>query len=358
LCQLDQIPQLQQLSEQQRFEMRVVATVLPFRVNHYVINELINWGDVPSDPMFQLCFPQKNMLSPEHFNCIAKLLHDDASQDQVNIAVDDIRQPLNPHPANQLEKNIPQFDGERLEGIQHKCRETVLFFPVQGQTCHSFCSFCFRWAQFVGDKELKIAANDAQTLHSYLREHIDVTDVLITGGDPLIMKAKNLRKYIEPLLQMDFAHITTIRMGTKALSFWPQRFVTDDDAEDLLLLLRQAIDAGKHVALMAHYNHWRELDTDIAELAISCVREVGVEIRSQGPLLAHINNSADVWARMWQRQVELGIMPYDMFVERDTGAKRYFEVPLERAWEIYHDAIQQIRFGVYRARPLYERGPR
>jgi len=93
---------------------------------------------------------------------------------------------------------------------------------------------------------------------------------------------------------------------------------------------------------MAHYNHWRELETAIAREAIRRVRDAGAVVRSQGPLLAHINDDPAVWARLWRSQVRLGIVPYYMFVERDTGARRYFEVPLARAWEIYREAAQRV----------------
>ncbi len=102
------------------------------------------------------------------------------------------------------------------------------------------------------------------------------------------------------------------------------------------------VRAGKHVAVMAHYNHWKELDTEAAREAIRSIRSTGAQIRAQGPLIANINDDPDVWAKMWKMQVKLGIIPYYMFVERDTGARGYFEVPLERAWEIYRKAMQQV----------------
>ena len=339
--QLDRIEPLKRLSAQQRFDMQVVASVLPFRVNEYVINELIDWDAVPDDPIFQLTFPQRDMLDPAHFEQVAEALRG-GDKGTIKQAIDDVRAALNPHPAGQLEKNIPQLDGETVEGIQHKYRETVLFFPSSGQVCHTYCTFCFRWAQFVGDKDLQIAAKESGQLQDYLRAHPEVTDVLITGGDPLVMKTRNLRAYIEPLLSDEFSHIRTIRIGSKALTFWPQRFVTDADADDLLALFREIQASGKHMALMAHYNHWRELEPAIAREAIRRVRATGAQIRAQGPLLAHINDDADVWARLWQTQVELGIVPYYMFVERDTGARRYFEVPLVKAWQIYRDAMQRV----------------
>ncbi|WP_442892004.1 KamA family radical SAM protein [Denitromonas sp.] len=340
---LDKIEPLQKMSEAMRFEMKVVSSVLPFRVNQYVIDELIDWNNIPADPMFQLTFPQRGMLSAEHYDTIAKLIADGADKATLSAAVNEVRQALNPHPADQMEMNMPMDDeGNRLDGIQHKYRETVLFFPSQGQTCHAYCTFCFRWAQFVGDKELRIAASEASTLHDYLKAHTEVTDLLFTGGDPMVMKTKHLAAYLEPLLEPEFDHIQTIRIGTKALTFWPHRFLGADDAGELIDLLTRMVQAGKHVAVMGHYNHWKEMDTDAARAAIRAIRSTGAQIRAQGPLIAHINDDPDVWAKMWKMQVKLGIIPYYMFVERDTGARGYFEVPLDRAWEIYRDAMQQV----------------
>ncbi len=340
--QLEGIEPLQQLSEATRFEMRAVASVLPFRVNQYVIDNLIDWDRVPDDPIFQLTFPQRGMLAEAHFQRMASALRDGAEKAKRNAIAWDIRNELNPHPAAQQQLNVPLLDGEALEGMQHKYRETVLFFPSQGQTCHSYCSFCFRWAQFVGDKDLRFAAKEADHLHRYLKQHGEVSDLLITGGDPMVMKTKNLEQYLSPLTNPALEHIQTVRLGSKALSFWPYRFVTDADADDLLRLLDRLVRAGKHVAFMAHFNHWRELETPVVREAIRRIRDTGAEIRSQSPLVAHINDSADVWARMWRTQVRLGIIPYYMFVERDTGARRYFEVPLVRAWNIYRDAVQRV----------------
>ncbi|WP_455211686.1 KamA family radical SAM protein [Kaarinaea lacus] len=340
--QWDNIPQLKTLPEDLQWDMRTVANVLPFRINKYVMDHLIQWHNVPEDPIFQLVFPQPGMLEPGALQDLKQLLINNADRDSIKWLVNEIRETLNPHPAGQKSLNIPHLDGEPLQGMQHKYKETVLFFPSQGQTCHSYCSFCFRWAQFIGDKELRFAASEASTLHRYLKKHQEVTDLLITGGDPMVMKTRHLREYLLPLTSPELEHIQTVRIGTKALTFWPQRFVSDSDADELLELFEQLVSQGKHVALMAHYNHWREMETPIAHEAISRILNTGAIIRSQGPLLAHINNDADVWARLWKTQVNRGIVPYYMFVERDTGAKRYFEVPLAKAWNIYRDAMQKV----------------
>lgn len=339
---MHKIEALEKVPADMRFEMEVVANVLPFRVNNHVVNELIDWDNIPNDPMFRLLFPQKEMLLESDFNIVADLMKKKASKAELDHAIKDIRYRLNPHPAGQMELNVPELGQQSLEGIQHKYNETVLFFPAQGQVCHSYCTFCFRWAQFVGDKELKFLSKESTHLMNYLRQHKEVSDLLLTGGDPMVMKTQHLKKYLDGILTPELEHVQTIRIGTKSLTFWPDRYLNDKDADELLAYLESLVKAGKHVALMAHFNHWQEMQPRKVELAVERLRNAGVEIRTQGPLLNHINNSADVWARMWKEQVKMGMIPYYMFVERDTGAQHYFEVPLVDAWHIYRDAMKQV----------------
>ena len=340
---LDTISQYGNVSDDDLFAMKVVSAVLPFRTNSYVIENLIDWDRVPDDPVYRLVFPQRGMLEEGDFRRIADLMVQDATPQEVDRAAADIRTKLNPHPAGQREFNIPREEGETLEGLQHKYRETMLFFPSQGQTCHAYCTFCFRWAQFVGDKELKIASKDAVNMHRYLAAHPNVSDILFTGGDPMIMKTRVMEGYMRALIDDPaLAHVQNIRIGTKALTFWPHRFVNDEDADDLLRLMEDLVRAGRHVAIMAHFNHWQEMRTEVVQEAIRRIRSTGAVIRSQAPLLANINNDPDIWARMWREQVRLGVIPYYMFVERDTGPKQYFELPLVRCWEVFQGAIQQV----------------
>jgi L-lysine 2,3-aminomutase len=192
------------------------------------------------------------MLSAEEYDRVRTLLERDAPQQELAAEISRIRYSLNPHPAGQLTHNVPRLDGRPLQGLQHKYRETVLFFPAQGQTCHAYCTYCFRWAQFVGMPEVKFESRETDDLIAYLKANRCVTDVLITGGDPMIMKTKVLRKYIEPLLAAGLENVQTIRIGTKALGYWPQRFVTDKDADYCLRLFEEVVAAGKHLAVMAH----------------------------------------------------------------------------------------------------------
>ena len=336
------IPQVQKyLTDEQIFDIDVVSKVFPFKVNNYVIDKLIDWENPLEDPIFRLTFPQKGMLKEEDYNKIANLIKSGASDIEIKKAANEIRMKLNPHPAGQ-KYNVPEIDGMKLHGAQHKYNETILFFPKQGQTCHAYCSFCFRWPQFVGIDELKFAMKEVDILIKYIQAHPEITDVLFTGGDPLIMKTKILKQYIEPLLEADIPHLKTIRIGSKALGFWPYRFLTDDDAQELLDLFKKIVDKGYHLAYMAHFNHYKELETEEVQEAIEKIRETGAVIRTQSPILRHINDSAEVWATMWKKQVALGAIPYYMFMARDTGAQHYFGVPLVRAWEIFREAYQNV----------------
>ncbi|MDA1095379.1 MAG: lysine 2,3-aminomutase [Acidobacteria bacterium] len=339
---MDSLPQLRGLPREEREAMKAVSAVLPFRVNSYVLDQLIRWENIPNDPIYQLTFPQRGMLSDADFGTMLELVRADAPESEITAAARKIQLGLNPHPSGQLQLNVPEIDGQPMPGTQHKYRETVLFFPSQGQTCHAYCTYCFRWAQFVGIDELKFASRESEKLCAYLAKHPEVSSVLFTGGDPLIMKTAVLRRYIEPLLAPGLEHITSIRLGSKAPAYWPQRFVTDADADDLLRLFEEVRAAGKHLALMSHYSHPRELETPVAQVALRRIQATGSVVRCQAPLIRHVNDSSSLWADMWRLQVQLGAVPYYMFVERDTGPKNYFDVPLSRAYEIFNTAYRRV----------------
>jgi KamA family protein len=334
-------PQWGRIPEELREAVTVVAQVLPFRTNQYVLDELIDWDNLPDDPVFRLNFPHRTMLDAADYTSLRDVVAG-GDKGQIALHVGKLREQMNPHPAGQQTHNVPELDGEEVPGIQHKYTETVLFFPKAGQTCHAYCTFCFRWPQFIGDDELSFAAKDAQGLTAYLTRHREVTDVLITGGDPLIMRTNTLARYIEPLLEPEFEHIRNIRIGTKSVAYWPQRFVTDRDADDLIRLFERVVAAGKHLAIMCHYNHPVELRPDIAQRALRRIIATGANARLQSPVLKHINDNAAAWQELWTTGVRLGAIPYYMFVERDTGARSYFEVPLVKAYEIFRDAYTSV----------------
>lgn len=335
------IPQIATLKESDIEAIEVVGRVLPFKTNNYVVNELIDWTRTDDDPIFTLNFPRREMLEKKHYQAVKRMLDEGVDKATLDRKIHEIRLELNPNPAGQ-EHNVPTLDAVKLKGIQHKYPETVLFFPSQGQTCHAYCTFCFRWPQFSGMSGLKFAMKEADLLLKYLKLHRQVSDVLFTGGDPMTMSASVLSAYIEPLLAPGFEHIRTIRIGTKSLAYWPYRYTTDADSEQIIELFKKIVAAGKNLSIQAHFNHPTELSTEAVQQAIKTIRATGAQIRTQSPLLKHINDKPELWSAMWRKQVDLGCIPYYMFVARDTGSKAYFELPLEKCWQIFRRAYHQV----------------
>ena len=337
---IHELPQYRDIPEEQLHTIRTVATVYPFRVNSYVTEHLIDWSNIPDDPMFRLSFPQTEMLEDNDFRQMSDLVASAAPQKSVREAAREIQLRQNPNPAGQMELNTPRLYDEALHGVQHKYRESVLFFPAEAQVCHAYCTYCFRWPQFSGLENLKFANSDTGLLTEYLQEHPEVKDIIFTGGDPMVMSTAQIRQYIEPLLSIPT--VRTIRIGTKSLSWWPYRFTADRDAADLLRFFERIVASGKHLAIMSHNSHPREIETPEAEEAIRLIRSTGAVIRSQSPIVRHVNDDPDVWEAMWQQQLRQGIVPYYMFLERDTGPKEYFQVPLAEAVDIFNNAYRKM----------------
>lgn len=342
LINLDSIKQVGNLPDEFREAIPVVGRVLPFRTNNYLVEELIDWDNVETDPIYRLNFPCRQMLLPEHYERIRRLTERGASQKSLREAVQAIRRELNPQTIQAMKGILPSIKGRKQQGILHTYPETVLFFPAEGQMCHAHCTFCFRWLQFVGDEEEILASTDVQALVGYVSQHEEVRDILFTGGDPLFIKTNILTAYIGRILEAELPHLKAIRFGTKAITTWPYRFLTDADADDLLGMFEKIINKGKHVAVVANINHPRELSTEAVQQAIARIRGTGAEIRAQSPLLRHINEPADIWSDLWQEEVRLGIIPYYQFIVRDTGAQHYFGVPLVEALNIFQQAYRQV----------------
>jgi KamA family protein len=342
LKKLKDIPQVNTyLSKGEIRDIEVVSSVLPFKVNNFVVNELIDWTNVPNDPIFQLTFPQRDMLTEEHYKLVDEALSNNMGKLEFTKLVKNIRNQLNPHSSAQVD-NIPMLGDQKLTGIQHKYRETALFFPTNSQTCHAYCTFCFRWPQFVDSDAIKFAMKETDLLVAYLEEHKEITDLLMTGGDPLVMSAKMLARYLDPILERPVGGLQNIRLGTKALAYWPYKFLTDKDADDMLRLFDRVIASGYNLSVMAHFNHPNELKVEAVQKAIKRILATGAQIRTQSPIMNHINNDVEAWKEMWKLQVKLGCVPYYMFIARETGAQSYFAVSLKDAMNIFQEAYRSV----------------
>lgn len=330
------------LSDQELKELELVSHILPFKVNNYILDELIDWNNKETDPMFNLYFFNKHMLHSEQLDLLQNSYYNTKTIEAKNEIIKQIRSELNPHPAKQMTANVPILNNKRIKGLQHKYKETCLIFPKSGQTCHSYCTFCFRWAQFIGDDDQKFYT-DSSGLHiEYIKKNKEITDLLFTGGDPMIMSVLKLKEIVSPFLSNEFEHIKNIRIGTKSIVNFPYKYVNDKETSALLSFFDDIIKTGKHLSIMAHINHWIEMESNAFKIAIKNIRNTGAEIRTQSPILNNINDNSDIWIKMWQQQVKLGLIPYYMFIERETGAEKYFNIPLFKAFNIFKEAYKQV----------------
>ena len=157
----------------------VVAQIFPFKINQHII-DIIDWTNYQSDPIFQLTFPQSNMITDNDFKIIKQLNDNNIDKDKIAEAISNIRSQKNPAPANQAANRPIIFEDDEsyeCDGLQHKYSKTCLMFHRNAQTCHAYCTYCFRFNQFVGKD--KFLEQDTVNLHKYLRQHKEISDILV-----------------------------------------------------------------------------------------------------------------------------------------------------------------------------------
>jgi KamA family protein len=218
-----------------------------------------------------------------------------------------------------------------ITGLQHKYRQTALLLVTE--KCFSYCRFCFR-RRFVGTDGSEIA-RDYGRIADYIATRSEITNVLITGGDPLVLGSDELREIVEYLLPI--RHLNSIRFGTKAVVYAPQRFEDDD----LFSLFQSIRAAGKTPTLITHVDHLGEISSE-AETQFQRLWTSGVQLLNQAVLLRGINDDPDVLATTMQKLHGLGVHPYYLFQARPVSGARHFQVELRRGAEITRRISQRL----------------
>lgn len=287
---IDQVPDIPPV---ERAKLEKVAERYVFRANDYYLS-LIDWED-PKDPIKQLIIPRE-----EELDNWGKL---DASNEQaVTVA----------------------------RGVQHKYPHTVLL--LCNEICGAYCRYCFRKRLFMDDNGE--VTNDVSAGLAYVADNPNITNVLLTGGDPLLMSTRRLVGILDALRSIE--HVEIIRIGSKLPAFDPWRLLNDPP---LQAALRKYSTPEKRIYLMAHFDHPREL-TDAAVEGIDCFIRNGVICTSQCPLIKGVNDDPDVLARLYQKLSFIGCPPYYLFQGRPTAGNEPYEVPIVRGWEIFSEALR------------------
>jgi lysine 2,3-aminomutase len=288
---MKRIEDLSTIPEDVRAGLQQVSEQYVFRANDYYLG-LIDWED-PNDPIRQLIIPRV-----EELNDWGKL---DASN-EASVTV--------------------------VPGAQHKYQRTVLL--LCNEVCGAYCRYCFRKRLFMDDNDEAVL--DVQTGIDYIAAHPEVSNVLLTGGDPLLMSTRRLRSIIERLRAID--HVQIIRIGTKLPAFNPWRVLDD---EKLLDLIRAFSTADKRIYIMAHFDHPREL-TEPAILGLKKLMEAGAVVVNQCPMIKGVNDSADTLAELYQKLSFIGVPPYYLFQGRPTAGNEAYEVPIVRGYQLFDEA--------------------
>lgn len=288
---IDKIPNI---PAHEREKLKRVAERYVFRANDYYLG-LINWDD-PDDPIKQLIIPRVEELSDW-----GKL--DASNEAAVTVA----------------------------HGVQHKYPHTVLL--LCNEVCGAYCRYCFRKRLFMDENDE--VTNDVSDGIRYIASNPNVTNVLLTGGDPLLMSTRRLTEIIEALRAID--HVRIIRIGSKMPAFDPWR-LTNDAA--LQALFQKHSLPRKRIYLMAHFDHPREL-TDEAIDGIDRFIKCGVICVNQCPLIKGINDDPEVLSDLYRQLSWIGCPPYYLFQGRPTAGNEPYEVPIVRGWEIFRETLRR-----------------
>lgn len=281
------------LAPKEREKMETVTDLFPFRSNEYYLS-LIDWKD-GHDPLRRIVVPDLRELKSG------------GSADP------------------SCEKNYT-----KQPGLQHKYDQTGLLLLTD--VCGGICRFCFRKRLFMTCERETV--KDVSENIEYIRKHTEITNVLLTGGDPLTLETRQLETVLGQLREIP--HVNIIRIGSKMLAYNPYRILNDPD---LLLVLSRFSTPEKRIYLMAHFNHPREL-TDVSRQAAEMLRKAGVIVVNQTPILNGINDKPETLTTLFRQLSFAGISPYYVFQCRPTSGNHLFQVPVEQSYEILQKSYQ------------------
>lgn len=288
------ISDLEHLSEKEKKDLQEVSEKFVFRANDYYL-KLIDWKD-PQDPIRNLIIPNQDELKDW-----GKL--DASNEEAVTVA----------------------------PGVQHKYTDTALL--LCNEVCGAYCRYCFRKRLFMDDNDE--VTNDISAGLEYIRNHPEITNVLLTGGDPLLMSTRRLTDIFRKLRAIP--HVKIIRIGSKMPAFDPYRVLND---EELQQAFRDYSTSEKRIYLMAHFDHPREL-TDVAIQGLNAFIQNGVICINQCPLIRGVNDNADVLSELYSKLSYIGCTPYYLFQGRPTEGNEPFELPIVEGTRLFQKAISQ-----------------
>ena len=288
---ITKIEYLDRLSEQEIADLQKVTDKFAFRCSDYYLS-LIDWDD-PADPIRRIVVP--NMQELDEWGRL------DPSDEQAYTII---------------------------PGLEHKYHSTALF--LVSNICDGICRYCFRKRLFIDSRSTRL--RDIPAAIQYVRRHSEITNVLLTGGDPLVLKTSELENIIRQLRTLD--HVEIIRIGTKIPAFNPYR-ILDDPA--LPEMIENYSTTHKKIYIMTHFVHPREL-TEPAVNSVHLLQKAGAMIANQTPLIRGLNDNPNVLAELLGKLSYIGAVPYYIFQCRPSLGNKPYTVPIEEGYQIVEQA--------------------
>lgn len=286
-----QIQKALSLTDAETAAMDKVAETYPMKIPDYYLS-LIDTKN-PDDPIKKMCVPVAGKIDLEGS-------HDTSGEGHNTV----------------------------LPGLQHKYRQTALILSTND--CFMYCRHCFRRRLVgLGDEEISKRLHGAI---SYIKEHTEINNILISGGDAMMNSNARIFEYLEALTPIE--HLDYIRFGTRAPVTYPMRI--SEDRELLEGLGRY--NEKKQLIIVTQFNHPREI-TPEARAAVHALRVRGLTVCNQTVLLKGVNDSPEVLGELLSKLVSIGCRPYYVFQCRPvTGVKSRFQVSLREGVEIVEGA--------------------
>jgi len=284
-------PLKESLDPEELSKIQSVEKVYPFRSNDYYLS-LINQGN-PHDPIRRIIVPDlKELENPGSL--------DPSSEDSYT----------------------------PIPGVQHKYPQTALL--MVSNTCAGICRFCFRKRLFTGENPPPVC--DINKAIDYLQTQPDLTDILLSGGDPLMLGASKLDNILSRVHELPTKPI--IRIGTKVPAYDPHRLTDNSDICDVLA---KYANPEEKTYIISHFNHPQEI-TESSRAAITALKNTGSELNNQTPILDGVNDNSEVMASLFKTLARMGVSPYYVFQCRPTSGNQHLTVPIEQAMHVIHEA--------------------
>jgi lysine 2,3-aminomutase len=234
------------------------------------------------------------------------------------------------HKENRVDTSIPDC-------IARQYNDRIAF--LVSNVCSSYCRYCFR-KEAILDNELRLSLNINQGI-SWISKHPEIRDILITGGDPLMLSNSNIKYIVSELEKIK--HIEIIRIGTRMPITLPKRI----DEEFL------SIFPGRHrkpVWINIQCNHPKEITEELKIIVYELMR-CGVNVGNQAVLLKGINDNIVTLRKLHQKLLSIRVRPYYLFQCEEAPGNKHFIVPIENGCDLMDKSLLKHTTGM--ARPHY-----